>query len=250
MNPAIQRETYREQLLRMTRALANAQAEAVHADISPDSQPLGVKMFVDGNLDKRFEKLASGLEFVAPAFRKFDDLIVSYLKSTPLAAYDTGASDSEQMLVWLEQSHRLTARQQDYVSCQRARHAVEDAARADRLSYVRFHERWSVTSNLVEELPTGIVMLYLNPIRVWATFRTTALIGDDDELPARVVFFPIEGEISTATLDQRGQALLTELEHLQPLPFTSWAARCQHAESDELLETVRDLAAMGLLAVA
>lgn len=250
MKTTIENEAYRSQLLRMVRALATAQADGVASDVSHDSKSLGVKLFVDGNLDKRFEKLADGLEFVAPAFRRFDKLIVAYIKAAPLVAYDTGASDCERMLVWLSQSRRLTARQQDYITCQRARHAVEEAVREDRLRYVRFQERHSVTSHLIPELPLGIAMLYLNPIRIWATFRTTSLLGVDDKLPAKVVFFPIDGEVGTAVLDTRGQALLKELELLQPLPFTSWAARCQSADSDDLLETVRELATMGLIAIA
>lgn len=250
MKPAIQRESYRDQLLRLTQAFAGARSEEVIADLSSDSQPLGVKLFIDGNLDKRFQKLSDGLEFVAPAFRNFDDLIVAYVKAIPLAAYDTGASDSERMLRWLEGTRRLTPRQQDCIACQRARHAVEDAARHARLAYVHFQERWSVTRALVDRLRDGRVRLYLNPIRVETTLCTSTFLGDDADLPAQVVFFPIAGEISSAALEPQGRALVEELISLEPISFPAWAACTEHADEEELLETVRDLAAMGLVAVA
>lgn len=227
-----------------------AECAQVECDFSSDSKPLGVKMFVDGNLDKRFEKLLDALDFLSPAFKQFDELIVSYIRATPLAAYDTGGSDAERMLDWLQRTRKLSARQQDYIACQRARHAVEEAAREDRLAYVRFQERWSVTPALAADLPTGVALLYLNPIRIWTTFRTTTLLGEGAEPPCQVVFFPVQGEISTAALDDRGAALLAELAALCPVGFDSWAAVTQHADSDDLLQTVRDLAEMGLVAVA
>ena len=242
--------TYRDQLLRMTRALAHANSDAIAADLSHDSTPAAVKMFVDGNLDKRFEKLMNGLEFIAPAFRRFDNLVEAYVRESTLTAYDSGVSDCDRMLAWLEQMRRLSPRQLDYIACQRARHQVEALAREHRLEYVRFHERWSVTQTLVEQLPAGMAILYLNPIRVWTTIGAAELLGEEVDRTTRVVFFPVAGEISTAALDDRGSALLAELVALGPAPYLSWAATSKVAQDEDLLDIVRDLAAMGLVAVA
>ena len=72
-------EAYRGQLSRLARAMAMAKSSEVQDDLDQDSAPSFVKMFVDGNLDKRCDKLLTQLEFVAPAFEDFEPLVVEFL---------------------------------------------------------------------------------------------------------------------------------------------------------------------------
>jgi hypothetical protein len=243
-------ETYKQQLIRLVQAMSMANKEAaVSRDLSPHSAPSRVKMFVDGNLEKRLEKLQKQLEFVADAFDDFDELIVHYIRALPLAAYDSGTSDGERMLVWLSEIRRLAPEQQDAVACQRARHAIENLARKNRLKHVRFHERYSLVSRWLGELETNQdLQIHLNPIRTWTRFVSAALLDDDTPPPANVLFFAVGSEVSTAVLELEGQALINELADYEPCTLSQWAALTQLADRDELVSLSRDLADMGLVA--
>ncbi len=244
------RETYRRQLARLVSAMSLPNREAgVNEDLNKPSTPERVKMFVDGNLDKRFEKLQIQLKFVAEGFDGFDDLIVEFLRARPLASYDTAASDGERMLVWLAETKSLTLEQLDHVACQRARHAVEELARKHRLPHVRFQELASLAEVYRDQLATDErLKIHLNPVRTWARFVSPALLEDETAPPANVLFFPVREEIATAVLELEGQALVNELADFQPCTLAEWSALSVQADRDELLELSRDLAAMGLVA--
>jgi hypothetical protein len=243
-------ETYRDQLSRLVHVMTVANHEdAMANDLAEISAPSRIKMFVDGNLEKRMEKLDSQLGFVADAFDDFEFLIGQYVRQSRLASYDTGTSDGEHMLIWLGESQSLTPDQRDYVTCQRARHAVEGIARKNRLKHVRFQELFTLKDRTIEEVGRDDrLRIYLNPIREWSRFITEVLLDDGAELPADVLFFPLGEEVNTAVMELEGQALLNELADFQPCTINEWFALGQQADRDELIETSRDLAEMGLVA--
>ncbi len=243
-------ETYRQQLVHLVRAMCVPNCESdVSADLSGTSAASRVKMFVDGNLEKRFEKVQKQLEFVAEGFDQFDDLIVEYIRACPSAAYDSGASDGERMLVWLTETCAPTDEQLDYIECQRARHTIEDLARKNRLKHVRFQELYSLTEQYAEELSANRQLrVYLNPIRTWAQFISSALLDDETLPPANVLFFAVRDEVTTAVLELEGQALINELSDYQPCTLDEWAALSSQTDRDELVEMCHDLADMGLVA--
>ncbi len=243
-------ETYRDQLVRMVQALVKPNNEvAVASDLANPSTVDQVKMFVDGNLEKRFEKLQKQLEFVAESFEDFDELLVKYISDVPSASYDSGTSDGDRMLQWLSRTQSPTPEQLDHIACQHARHAVEDQARRNRLKHVRFQELRSMNEQSLAELETNEQLrVYLNPIRTWARFITEELLDEDSQPPANVLFFANGNEVSTAVLELEGQALINELADYSPCTLGEWAALSQLADRDELADLCRDLADMGLVA--
>lgn len=246
----VSQQTYREQLARLVQHMTVPhRQEAVAGDLAAGSDASRVKMFVEGNLEKRLEKLESQLEFVAEAFDDFESLIIRYMRDCRLAAYDTGTSDGERMLTWLAETQTLTPEQLDYVACQRARHAVEQLARKNRLRHVGFQDLYTLAERTSQELGCNErLRVYLNPIRKWSRFVTGILLDDEATLPADVLFFPVGEEVSTAVLELEGQVLINELTDFQPCTLAEWAALSQQAGTDELIETCRDLSAMGLVA--
>jgi hypothetical protein len=244
-------QTYQQQLRHLVRAMSMPNRETETSDsLNFGSGISRVKMFVDGNLEKRREKLERQLEFLGDGFDDLGELIVEFIKAEPLGAFGSAVSDGERMLQWLSAKKDPTALQRDYIACQRARHAVEELARGNRLAYVRFHELSSVLHELLPQL--GIddrLRILLNPTRVWATFETSELVDDDVEPPVNVLFFGSRGEVATAVLELEGQALLNELVDYQPCTVGQWADLSPWAERDELVEFCRDLAEMGLVAI-
>jgi len=243
-------ETYRERIARLARAMATAQKEAVHPDLAEGFLPLQVALFVDGNLDKRYDKLEKQLETVAPAFEDFESLLIEYIRSVLPASYDIGASDGERMLCWLESTQQLTPVQRDYIACQRARHCVEELARRKRLAHVQFQDLLSLSESLAGELDVNEgLRIHLNPIRVWSRFETAELLEDGTDLPADVLFFAVEDYISTAAIEEdEGRVQLAELERWAPCTLGTWTALSEIGDREALAALTRDLAAMGLVA--
>lgn len=241
-------ETYREQVQRLVHALGRGQCQAVVDDLQPGSSAERLKMFVDGNREKRFEKLSDQLEFVAEAFDDFEHWIEVFIRQHPLAAYDTSASDGERMLLWLLDKRSLTPQQRDYVLCQRARHAVEELARCHRAGYVAFQRRRREQPGRVDDIDLSVATLHLNPIRANATFITTALLDAEESPPTEVLFFPDGHEIATVVLEPTALAALLVLVGIEPCTLRVWADRLGVDSEGELRQTAQQLLKVGLLA--
>ena len=86
---------YALQIRRITQALAVAHNDVVRSDLLPADRLELVEMFTEGNLDKRFDKLTDQLELLEESFDDLPELISEYVRTIPLAAYDTGSSDGD-----------------------------------------------------------------------------------------------------------------------------------------------------------
>jgi len=249
LNPASADAEYRRQLTQWAQDLALAERASVASCLADGSSDSHVKLFTDGNLDKRFTKLQNALEFIAGALDTFDDLLAAYVRALPLAAYDTGSSDGERFLDWLGSGHPLTAEQRDYVACQRGRFAVENAARANRPGHVRFQALAADATESVAALDANLdLQIHFNPIHAWSRFHTSALLDEDAAPPANVLFYAAGTEIATAVLEPAGQLLVRSLALYAPCTLDDWSAMSQQADREELVEFCRDLAEMGLVA--
>ena len=250
-------EDYATQLRRLARSLAAGRNEDVLDVLAPGYHPWQVEMFTDGNVDKRFEKLQVQLEFVQSAFDEFESLLESYIHEFPLAAYDTGTTDGDRFLAWLDSHRELTPEQRDFVVCQRSRHAVEDAGRRNRFGHVRFQELKSLTNQLAGELGSNPnLQIHLNPIHVWGRFETKVLLDEDSAPPADVLFYASGNEVRTAVLEPEGQQLVHELAALSPCTLDEWVgagnsfADRESRPQNELANFCRDMAEIGLVAFA
>jgi hypothetical protein len=242
-------DEYREQIRHCARSLSLARNDAVAALLAPGHAVPLVKMFTDGNLDKRFQKLSDHLELLAEDFEDLEELIVEYVKTVPLAAYDTGASDGERFLDWLCERRELTAEQQDVVTCQRSRHAVEALAQERRLAHVRFQELLQSAEAFALELGANPdLWIHANPIHVEATLHTHRLLDAEDELPALVAFFPVGNDVRTAVLEDAGRRLFGCLAESGPQRLADLQAAGLGADRSELIELCLDLADVGLAA--
>jgi len=240
---------YRDQIARCAQALALAQNESVGLQLVGRNAAEALKMFTDGNLDKRFLKLQDHFTDLAAQFDGFDELLARYVRCVPLAAYDSGSSDGQRFLDWLCGTRRLTDVQRDYVACQRSRHAIEQLAEANRLAHVRFQEIWSARENFAQELETNRrLWLHLNPIRAWGVFRTRALLDDEADLPSTVLFFAVNSDIRTAVIEHDAEILIRELEARGPDHLDELATGPLEGTRSEMIEICLDLAEAGLLA--
>jgi len=245
-------EAYRRQMAELVAAMSRPGGERGVSLLADDSRRQAVKMFVDGNLDKRLDKLAKQLEFLEEAFDNFEELLAEYIRAVPLSAFDTSTSDGDRMLAWLADSRRLTLVQADYVTVQRTRHVLEHMAAAHREEHVAF-QALRRDRDLSPTLLPPTTVVRLNPIRAWARLETEALLDETAEpcdLPCDVLLLADGSEIATVQLELEGQVLLNDLADNQPCSIRNWAELSRVSDVEELLELSRDLTALGLIAVA
>lgn len=240
---------YRQQIAHCAQALALAQHHSVQRFVVGPAASEQIKMFTDGNLDKRYMKLLDHFDEMAQEFEAFDELVERYVRCVPLAAYDSGASDSQRFLDWLCGTRRLNERQRDHVACQRSRYAIEVGADCHRLAHVRFQELLSTVEALSPQLEIdSSVWIHLNPIHAWGVFRTRTLLDDESELPATVLFYPVMGAIHTAVLDPFAEFIVRELEARGPARFNELSPAPLETTRAQLLQLCRDLADVGIVA--
>ena len=245
---------YAEQLSRIATSLAVAKNDVVHGDVSAGQSHELVEMFTSGNLDKRAEKLNDQLEDFEDAFDELPGFIRRYIREIPLAAYDTGTSDTDRLVRWLPTVVELTPEQRDLVLVIRSRFAVEEAGRRNRLGHVRFQELVSLNDRLISELPSNEgLRIHLNPMRTRAVFETGLLIGEE-ESPAdgvEVLFFAFQTEVRTVILEPEGRALVQTLADIAPCSLLELKKQLDLTTSldeETLMEMLTDSSEVGLIA--
>lgn len=247
---------YAVQLTRIARALAVAQNDVVAPDVAPGLSPDLVAMFTEGNLDKRFDKLRDQTELLEEGFPDLDELLSEYVRTVPLAAYDSGSSDGDRFARWVEQRQPCSAEQMDLLTVVRSRFAVEEIAREHRLLHVRFQERLSLIPELLPELGTNpAIRVYLNPVRVLSRFRSRLFLGEDSTDAADAVFFAVGTEIRVAVLETDAGLVESVLSHRDGLTVSTLQHHCGAAGAEpmspeRLSQVVSDSAELGLIALA
>ncbi len=240
---------YRDQIQRCAQTMALGCVEDVRPFLANGMTVEQVKLFTDGNLDKRFEKVLDQVDLPKTAFDNLDDLVNKYILEVPLAAYDTGCSDGDRFLRWLKLTHVTSPEQQDHIDCQLARNEVENVARRNRLGHVRFQELRSMTDRLAADLHTNPKLrIHLNPIRTWGTFQTNVLLDEESTIPADVLFFANGHQIRTSAFDDDGKYFVEILASHGPFTLTDWKRLDRSTSRSDLIEFCLDAAEMGLVA--
>lgn len=240
---------YGEELTRLARALARAEEEMAATVLAPGSNLQQLRAFTEELADKRVDTLQRQLKFLGDAFTNLRELLQGYCDAQPQLAYASPTSEGELCLDWIEQTQELTPEQKDYVACQRARHAVENLARYNRLGHVRFQELATLTEQLLLELDQNPKLrIHLNPMRTWSRFQTSVLLDEEASLPADVIFFAVRGNVHTIVLEEEGRTLVESLEEIGPCTVDQWLRGHEGVPRSEFIELLSDLASLGLVA--
>ena len=240
---------YRDQIQRCAQTMALGCVEDVRPFLADGMTVEQVKLFTEGNLDKRHGKVLDQVTLLKAAFDNLNELVSEFILEVPLAAYDTGCSDGDRFLRWLKLTHVTTPEQQDHIACQLARHEVENVARRNRLGHIRFQELRSMTERLTADLHTNPKLrIHLNPIRKWETFQTNVLLDADATAPAEVLFFANGTQIRTSVFDADGQYFVETLASHGPFTLTDWKRLDRSTSRSDLIEFCLDAAEMGLVA--
>jgi hypothetical protein len=204
-------------------------------------------------MDVRLRRLYSACELLADGYDGLDEQIAAYVACTPMPSGDIHCADADRFLDWLQEHAELNDEQSDFVAALRGRRAVEFVAVRQRLAHARFQELLRHTNTRLDQLETnGKLTVYFNPIHVWSQFETRALLDDDADIPATVLFVPCGSEVRTIVVEPAARRLIDHLEAAGPLRVKDLLKRSGsgHGEAKNCLEAVRQLAAVGVIALA
>ena len=204
-----------------------------------------------GTSQRRRDHLRAELKFLRDPFESLEALIDEYAVTWPLDGQGAGLRDCQGFLAWLNATQSLTPRQQDCVVCQRSWFMVEEQIQQSYTAHLRFQQQCAVGKWLIERPDREVDrQIYLNPIRIWARFTTFALLDGAAQPPANVLFFGGGDQSRAVLFELEGQALLNELVDYQPACIREWTQMTRLAYGPDLDEFCRDLARLGLVALA
>lgn len=217
-----------------------------HQDFSPQRTH---KLELSGSEQRRIEDIQDACATLVDRFKPFSALVESYLVDVPTQSSDTDRLDCERFLEWLESRSELTDEQRDLITDQQSRHAVEFIALQKRIAHQRFvrllRENESFHKDSAKHLSESV---HLNPVHVWATFETHALLDDCTPVPATVLFYSTEDEVLTVVVDSRAVTFLKSLEH-GPQKLRSIIRQTSKADRGSLLDMIELLVELKIVAL-
>lgn len=200
--------------------------------------------------ERRLESLQEACRILADGFEDLDESIARYLADASRSAYECEADDVENFLQWLAEQEDLTPEERDHVACQKSQQAVERVVLRRRLAHLRFQEMLQTPRQPEHGEQRPQCLVHLNPVHVWATFESHALIADDADLPATVVVFPVGATTRSLVVDSVMAYLIRKLEHYGPLPLQHLLRAAQSGGREALHSRIVRLTELGLLALA
>ncbi len=221
---------------------------ALTARLKPLSVVKAPRLLVEEDASSRRERLQDACQLLADGFDGLDGDIREYVHSVPLVKGDTDRHDAERFLDWLSRRCHWSDEQQDLLICQQAHNAVAFVAIRRRLAHARFQALLASGPPSAELHRKGTV--YLNPIRIWSTFETHALLQEEAGIPATVLFFAIGGEIRTAVLEADAEELVKSLEQTGPIPVQKLIGGSADGARAKLMRLILALRDLGIVAVA
>jgi hypothetical protein len=201
--------------------------------------------------ETRLRAVHAACATLADGFENLEALVDEYVESVPLAVWEDEAADADSFLEWLGEQQELSDEQRDYLAWQQSHQAVGRVALKRRLAATRFRSVQAQDCPPVTSAESRTkVIVHLNPVHVWATLDTHALIGPEDSVPATVVFYASGGETQSRIVDKTQADLLRRLEHNGPTRLRDLLNSWSHEERELTLRTIDELAKAGLLAIA
>lgn len=225
-------ETYRQQLNEFAQPINEFEARQ-----NPRSQ-------------RRLRDLKHSCSLLADGFDQFDQLISRYVGDVPVISRSSDAADCYRFLQWLESRSDLTEEQRDFIVHQQSHQAVEFVALKQRLAHLRFQEllktRTPFNPHSAEHLSQ---VLHLNPIHVWASFETRALLDDEQPIPATVLFYYSRDGVQMRVISEAERELIRELEQ-HPQQLRALIRQCPKEEREPLLQIISKLLEAELIALS
>lgn len=212
----------------------------------PQYFPADLLLLVDDE-ERRHAALKSQLDLLDDFLADLDDRLAGYINAVELTANDSGTGDAERFLEWLRQHRSLSVTENDAVCCQSARFAVAGVVALNPARHQRFQELRSRTDELRNLRDCRNAWFVVNPIHVWTTLRSRAMLSDTDEIPAQVVFYPLGEDIRSAVVTPLGQKLIRHLSEAGASRWDDLLEVCGDEKPIDVLHLCRELIVLGLV---
>ncbi|MBT5020548.1 hypothetical protein N8553_03860 [bacterium] len=207
------------------------------------------KLDLSGSEKRRVNDIKDACATLVDDFQEFSCLVENYLTEVPSRSSDTDRSDCDRFLNWLESRSEMNDEQRDLIVDQQSRHAVEFIALQKRIAHQRFlrllNEGGPFDKNSAKHLSESV---HINPVHVWATFETQALLDGLTRVPAAVLFYSTEEEVLTVVVDSQATSLLKSLEHGSH-KLRTLIRQTPKADRESMLETIEQLVNLKIVAV-
>ncbi|MDA0835120.1 MAG: hypothetical protein O2955_09515 [Planctomycetota bacterium] len=209
-----------------------------------------VAFLTAGEDEHRCARLKDQLQLLGDHLTDVDLWIERFVQRVTAAEYDSGSSDAERFLEWLRQYRRLSVSENDAVCCQSARFAVATMVKLNPTRHLRFQELRTMSQEFKRDLNRLPKLWFVvNPIHVWTTLRSSAMLHDAEVLPAQVIFYPVQDEVCHAVVTSLGQQLLRHLSETGACRGDDLLAVCRDESPLDLLNVCRELMSLGLVSL-
>ncbi len=199
--------------------------------------------------EQRTKHLRQSCELLSASFDKLDSLMEEYLQEVPFSPRDTDRSDANRFLRWISSVTKITAEQQDLITCLKSRFAVEFISFKRRLAFHRFQELTARSERFIQQVTLDDkATLHLNPLHVWATFETHVLLDEKASVPATVLFYPNAQGVQTTVLGVAALAVVKRLVN-GSLSIKKIFKSKTPLEKTKLTASIKDMLRLGILAI-
>jgi len=186
-------------------------------------------------------------ELLDEQFQSLDQLISDYVRSVPPASH--AETDTDQFVAWLQDREQVSPEQRDLLLYLYSRRAVETAALHKRIASIRFKELLGHAPGRLAALSAdSAAALRLNPVHIWATLQTRALLRRRSEVPACVLFYQVGGKVRTAILKDDVLPLVRALEQ-RDLRVRDLFDTLNAEETAQLTAVIRHLVELQIVAI-
>lgn len=186
-------------------------------------------------------------ELLDDQFQSLDRLIVDYVRSVAPASH--AETDTDQFVAWLQDQEQVSPEERDLLLCLYSRRAVETAALHKRIASVRFNELLSHARGRLASLETdSAAALRLNPVHIWATLQTRAMLGTRGEVPACVLFYQVGRNVRTAVLKNDVLPLVRALEQ-RDLRVRDLFSSLNAEQAEQMSAVIRHLVDLQIVAI-
>lgn len=239
-------KNYSDDLAQWTQALAFNASDKVSPVVHEKERM--IQLFSEGNFQKRYEKLERALELLPEVFLDHQTIFRRFITSNPLKPYDTVLTDADSFLDWFwEQQSGPSVEQTDVWLAEKARLQVEKNA-LDRPMQHRGFQSISKVQMAKGPLNFSDKRLTINPVATWVSFESSHFVGEDTDLPASVLFYPVETQIRTSIVEPEAKPVLQSLQSQSLTPKE--LAKMNLGTVEGICFGCEDFIALGILIVS
>jgi len=199
----------------------------------------------------RYSLLLAECQLLSSGFEDLDAHVARYVRDVPLDTADSSTFDAERFLDWLDAQLPISAEQHDFLTCQRSQFAVEFVAVKQRLEHARFQSQRAEqsTPTAVEIQRRSAATITINPTHFWTQLETRALLDDETDIPATVLFFADGPEVHAAVVEGIAEQVLRTITRRSRLTIGHLLRKHDASQQEEIISAITTCIDLGIVVI-